>query len=508
MVAFGLVVLLGITGLAIDLGFGFAHRRQVQNAAEAGAIAGAKALARHVSYNEYSRDGIDQTLIDQLFGVPSGSTAIDLYEQTSEIWSEIESAAAATVGPFTDTDTHDLGLNQTAAPSWPSETGNSLHAWYVVPGANPASAPNGVEDTPIDGASGDVPDDRGPVGVRVEARLSYRTFFMRVLNIAGACPECDHVEVFATARAVLKPLGGNGPGEGGPFIVCGAGGPLPTPVAAAAPGRSVHFLAGPYAAAAMAGARGGAANVLAAPRPSRTPLPTLTPSPTPLPTNTPPPTPTPVPTLTPSPTPAQQGALLVGPTPTITIPIPHVNILATSTPGTVEVDPQWFGGVFRVYDDPQVLRNNGATCGVQNGSFRGYEQPGDSCDPPGVLPCSIDGWGGQRAVLERNLMGGINAACTNSVDSCVTLLPIATNFTGQNCNNNTCPFTVAAYGCFYLQSVPSQSQGYDAVNATLLPACESSGQAGDGTINPDNPGPFTFKLVEDCQDPSANTCVY
>src|SRR5829696_4048515 len=46
-----MVAILWMVGVAIDLGFGYEHRREIQNAADSAAIAGALALGRHVQYS-------------------------------------------------------------------------------------------------------------------------------------------------------------------------------------------------------------------------------------------------------------------------------------------------------------------------------------------------------------------------------------------------------------------------------------------------------------------------
>src|SRR4051812_27746730 len=52
LVLFGFVMLalLGMTGLAVDLGLMLSYNRQTENAADAGALAGAEALARHLTW--------------------------------------------------------------------------------------------------------------------------------------------------------------------------------------------------------------------------------------------------------------------------------------------------------------------------------------------------------------------------------------------------------------------------------------------------------------------------
>lgn len=180
-------VLLGMMGVAIDFGFYYANRTQTQNAADAGALAGVQALGRHYLYLKQGGAGNTLGLSD--------------YTDT-QILQEITSAAAADIPTFTN-----LG-SATATPTWPSGTGNSLTAYYLVPGVN---------GNPISGAqvgSGSTPTDA--VGVRVEARLHPATLFAGVLG-----DWATHMNVYASARALLQSVGGP---QNGPFVVCGGGG--------------------------------------------------------------------------------------------------------------------------------------------------------------------------------------------------------------------------------------------------------------------------------------------
>jgi hypothetical protein len=422
IVGFALVALLGLTGVAVDLGFGFAHRRQVANAAEAAAIVGAQAVSRHIVWTQANAKGQLG-----LLGLPN----TDPYATSAAIWQEMTSTAAASVKPFSD-----LGSNQGATPSWPAGASNSLQGWYIVPGT---TEPNGVQGAVI--GSGAPPANA--VGVRVEARLQYDTYFARIL---GAC--CEHVPVFASARAVLKPIVGNGPGETGPFIMCGFAGGQATPTTG--------------------------------PTPTGTPQPTATPNMGAWmvtgPTATPPGTPG-------TPTPAKGVQILTTPTPT----------------GSPIIDSKWFGYTFRVHDEQ--LDNNNASCGAGD-SYKGLESPGDSCEPPGVVPCTLDGQTGDRAGPARSLTNGVQG-CTTNYDDCATLLPIAWNYDGaRRCSNTVCPFEVITYGCFYIEDLGANSH-----NATLLPACSWSGETGGTVIDPNTPGAFDFKLVPDCDVPTATTCI-
>src|SRR5437868_1017447 len=108
MLALAFPILLGMVGVAVDLGFGYAHRRQVQNAADAAALAGAQALGRHYVYAQIGAGG-------------AGLGAADATDST--ILGEVTAAAAASVPLFPD---------PASGPSWPSGAGNSLTAYYLL----------------------------------------------------------------------------------------------------------------------------------------------------------------------------------------------------------------------------------------------------------------------------------------------------------------------------------------------------------------------------------------
>jgi hypothetical protein len=184
ILALAFTAMLGAIGVAVDLGFGYAHHVQVQNAADAAALAGAQALGRHYNY--------------AAGGPALASLGLSDYTD-SAILSAMTSAAAASVPPFPDPAT---------APNWPSGTGNSLAAYYLL------TDDDGTITQGATVGSGSIP--AAAAGVRVEARLQSATIFARVL---GAC--CANVNVFESARALLRPLGYTDAGP--PFIVCGGG---------------------------------------------------------------------------------------------------------------------------------------------------------------------------------------------------------------------------------------------------------------------------------------------
>ncbi|MEA2583607.1 MAG: hypothetical protein QOF33_1692 [Thermomicrobiales bacterium] len=63
MFAFFVTVMFGLLGLAVDLGMAFAERRTMQNAADLGAIAGARAIVRYTTANPASAFADVQTIV-------------------------------------------------------------------------------------------------------------------------------------------------------------------------------------------------------------------------------------------------------------------------------------------------------------------------------------------------------------------------------------------------------------------------------------------------------------
>jgi hypothetical protein len=194
VLALSITALLGAVGLAVDFGFGYAHRREVQNAADAGALAGALALSRQ--YEIKANNGLGVT------GLPP--RASNPYTD-AVIRQEIINAAAMSVPPFpTPTANGTLGTNLT----WPNPGGggtNTLQHFYMNSDGSQGAAVGG----------GSIPNNAA--GIRVVATQSYGTFFSQVL---GSC--CTKVDVTASARAMLRPVAGFD--GGGPFIVCGGDG--------------------------------------------------------------------------------------------------------------------------------------------------------------------------------------------------------------------------------------------------------------------------------------------
>src|SRR5712692_84889 len=173
---------------AIDLVFGMAHRREAQNAADDGALAGAQALARHYLYQQ------------------NGSTGGATEYTDAMILTEITSTAAADIPPFVN-----LGTAQgTATPTWPSGAGNSLTAYYLI--TNNGTITQGAQVGSLGAAS----PPASAAGVRVEAQLRAPTFFASTFGIT-------YLNVYASARALLQSANVSGLSPA-PFILCSGGG--------------------------------------------------------------------------------------------------------------------------------------------------------------------------------------------------------------------------------------------------------------------------------------------
>ena len=184
ILALAFTALLGIVGVAVDLGAAVAQRRQAQNGAISAALAGVQTLGRHYEFLTIGPGGAGLSLVDVTDAM---------------ILQAITAAAAASILPFP---------HPATAPSWPAGNGDSLLAYYLV-----SNGAGGLSQGPQVGA-GTIPATAA--GVRVVARLRHETLLAHVL---GSC--CRAVDLGATARAELRPLGKAD--AGGPFIVCGGG---------------------------------------------------------------------------------------------------------------------------------------------------------------------------------------------------------------------------------------------------------------------------------------------
>jgi len=140
LIAFMMVVLLALAGLAIDGGNMFLQRRRVQNAADSGSLAGTRVLAQHISHCRPG-DAADDDVVDQA------------------------------VHEF-------VGGN-----GFPAAEGNEIVAWYT----NAAAEPLGQV------GAGGIPATATGVHVRIDAQVP--THFLKVLGI-------DNSQIGADALAM------------------------------------------------------------------------------------------------------------------------------------------------------------------------------------------------------------------------------------------------------------------------------------------------------------------
>lgn len=190
IMALSMTALMGMTGVAIDLGYAYAHHREVQNSADVAAVVGAQALGRQIIYTKATpAQRIELNML-----VPPYPTAV-------QIQNDMKYAAAASVPPYPDV---------TSTPNWPANAGGTVQMWFLV--VDPTDATKAVRGCNMSSCAAIPPD---AVGVRVEAEMRTNTFFAKVMGF-------NTVNVWASSAALLKPLGPSN--SGGPFIVCGGSG--------------------------------------------------------------------------------------------------------------------------------------------------------------------------------------------------------------------------------------------------------------------------------------------
>lgn len=187
-----MVALLSMVAIAVDLGFGYAHRREVQNAADSAAMAGALALGRYYQYNTLSATE----------RINLGLTTNNWDSQTT-INQEITNAASMSVPPF-PTPSASTGRFSTNLTWPPSGTTGTLTGYFYDTNGNTTA----IGTSSVSGMA------TQPVGIRVVATLGYPTFFARIFGQ-------QEVAVQGTARAMLRPISNPGIAGNGPFIVCG-----------------------------------------------------------------------------------------------------------------------------------------------------------------------------------------------------------------------------------------------------------------------------------------------
>jgi Flp pilus assembly protein TadG len=220
MMAAGFAGLLGMTGIAVDLGFAYVHRREVQNAADAAALAGVTRLGQHYEY--MAAQNVQTT------GLTPPTDQDDAAIKTSVLC-----ALAGALPPFTPLNAPTNTCTASALPENASVVvpaagdGNNYadginYAWYVPSetstGCNPVQPPCAVLGPAVGSGATLTTMTPAPVGVRVLLKYSYPTFFTKIIGVST-------INVQASARAMLRPTSDTKLlASNGPFIVCGGNG--------------------------------------------------------------------------------------------------------------------------------------------------------------------------------------------------------------------------------------------------------------------------------------------
>ncbi|SRR5579884_553250 len=187
IMAFGFVAMLGMTGVAVDLGFASAHRREVQNAVDSAALAGAIGLGQHYEY-VYNNGTLSA----------NGLTTTDVSD--SQLLQNITCAAVAAVPTFTN-----VASNGCSGLTWPA--GGTLNAYYMTNDTTQSTAVGAGYPT-------NAANQLTATGVRVQASYPYPTFFAKVFGAST-------INVYASSRAMMRPVQDSGVAGNAPFIVCG-----------------------------------------------------------------------------------------------------------------------------------------------------------------------------------------------------------------------------------------------------------------------------------------------
>ncbi|MCL7453454.1 MAG: Tad domain-containing protein [Anaerolineae bacterium] len=124
IIAFAVMVLLALVALVVDIGNAYAHRRLVQNACDASALAGARKLAddrvhNKVTHkmvlreiNEYAeRNGLDPATVDAWFIDAVGERVSVVYDVNSRVPHDAQGVEVAGDLPFSTYFAHLLGFD-------------------------------------------------------------------------------------------------------------------------------------------------------------------------------------------------------------------------------------------------------------------------------------------------------------------------------------------------------------------------------------------------------------
>ncbi len=188
IMAVAMTALLSMTALGVDLGYGYAHRRAAQNAADAAALAGVQQLSRHYQYSAY----LAKPVADITLGV---ATTAD--KTNGDVLLDMTKATLANLPNFPGPDT----VTNTRLPE-----GIQLVAEYIDPAGALTIIPGGGAVTATPPAASD------PVGVKATVGYDSPTFFAKVFGLARL-----HVQ----AEAYAKMFKAAPADSGGPFVVCG-----------------------------------------------------------------------------------------------------------------------------------------------------------------------------------------------------------------------------------------------------------------------------------------------
>ncbi len=145
LLAFAMIGLLGIVGLALDGGMLYWNQRRAQNGADAAVIAGVTAMAEH-------------TLLEAGCGAGSEQEILNLVQEYANV-NEVPDA--------------DAGDNIVAYYLIEEEDGDRVD--LLIPGTG---------DPWWVGLTDQIPCDHDPVGLRVEAKFPQQTFLAGVVGIA------------------------------------------------------------------------------------------------------------------------------------------------------------------------------------------------------------------------------------------------------------------------------------------------------------------------------------
>jgi hypothetical protein len=182
MVAFGLVALVGVTGLAVDSGRGYLDRRALQGGADTASEAGTSMLAAnfHQPAVLFTDAQVGAQVAAQVNNSTAGPSGLSAFMPTPTSFS------GGTPTPACDTASSNPPQDLTATCAWYADTNGNLvlwptafaasgHAVQVGNGTMPPVCPPTSPPDPVWGS-------RCTAGVSVVAYFTHDTYFMRALG--------------------------------------------------------------------------------------------------------------------------------------------------------------------------------------------------------------------------------------------------------------------------------------------------------------------------------------